>query len=463
MTRFRDFAFSPAHNKHEGVRDLVKYLSESYPDFSENTCKRWYLCMLLFPAEKKGPEKLAVLFTYTYRLWEEFAGWENLQKRPEEAAIHTLTHLRDRSGGLFEKKLGQIQAQLDAEPYRDGRHHLLRYQLAVEADQYFTQQGKHEIDYSIQRKQEHLDRYLISEKLKDACEMAIRKRILRIEYEVTLLDAMLEEVERKWEQYEKVPSVAVYYKMYLLLHGKTDDFFLVTNFLQSHEQFFRVEEQQLLYHYLQNYCIEQINKGQPAFLRHSFELYLRQLESGLLFTNEHLPEWHYKNLVTIGLRLQEHEWVGRFIHDFKEKLPPHLAENAFSFNLASFYYATGQLNKVQELLHQVEYTDLRYLLGAKALLLRTYYDLEENEALLSLADSFQQYLKRNHLLADDRLQAFRRLLRFTKRAMVIRAQSGYLPAGKARQAAEKLLRQIEMGGQVINREWLIGKVEKLRS
>jgi hypothetical protein len=462
MTRFRDFAHSPYHNKHQGVRDLAAYLSESYPDFGENTCGSPRLFDHLFPGEKFDKGKLAVVFTYTYRLWEEFARQERMRERPQETSVYLLEDIRERSGLLFEKKLEQLVQELEEGPFRDSRHHLLRYQLATEADRYFTQQGKHELDNSIQAKQEHLDHYLITEKLRDACEMVARRRILRISYEVSLLEPLLREVEAKWERYAAVPSVAVYYQIYNLLNGKTGNFFEVVAFLQAHEGFFPLEERQLLYHYLQNYCIEQINKGHAAFLRHSFELYQRQLETGLLFIGETLPEGHYKNLVTIGLRLDEHEWVRDFIHHFKDKLPPALAENAFSFNLASYYYATGQLGKVQELLHQVEYTDLRYNLGAKALLLRTYFDLEEDEALLSLADSFQQYLKRNKLLADERVQAFSRLLRFTKRAMVIRAQADYLSPGKVRQAAEKLLQQIGMSGAVINREWLVGKVEEVR-
>lgn len=462
MTRFRDFAHSPYHIKHQGVRDLAAYLSESYPDFGENTCGSPLLFGHLFPGEKFDKGKLAVVLTYTYRLWEEFARQERVRKRPQETSIFLLEDLRERSGLLFEKKLEQVVQEMEEEPFRDSRHHLLRYQLATEADRYFTQQGKHELDNSIQAKQEHLDRYLITEKLRDACEMVSRRRILRIGYEVSLLEPLLREVEAKWERYADIPSVALYYQIYNLLSGNTSQFFEVVAFLQAREGFFPLEERQLLYHYLQNYCIEQINKGQAAFLRHSFELYQRQLDSGLLFVRETLPEGHYKNLVTIGLRLDEHEWVRHFIHHFKDKLPPALADNAFSFNLASYYYATGQLDKVQELLQQVEYTDLRYNLGAKALLLRTYFDLEEDEALLSLADSFQQYLKRNKLLADERVQAFSRLLRFTKRAMVIRAQADYLSPGKVRQAAEKLLKQIVNCGAVINKEWLLGKVEKLR-
>lgn len=463
MTRFREFASSPYHNKHQEVQRLVEYLSESYPDFGEFSCNRRTLFRRVFPGKQHDQGRLAVLFTYAYRLLEEFAAWEGWNQRTEESAISTLGFMRKRSDALFERNLPRIQRQLEAGPYRDSRHHLLQYQLATEADLFFTQQGKHENDHNLQVKQEHLDRYLLSEKLKDACEMAIRRRILRTDFEVPFLNTLLEEVESKWERYRDIPSIAVYFQLFRLLTGRHDTYFEVVDTLQANEQFFTLEERQLLYHYLQNYCIEQINRGRQEFLRHGFELYLLQLEKKLLLLNGMLPEGHYKNLVTIGLRLQEHEWVREFIHSSRAQLHPDVAENAFTFNLASYFYATGQLDQVQELLLRVEYTDLRYNLGAKALLLRTYYDLEETEALTSLADSFQQYLKRNQLMADERVQAFRHLLRFTKRAMALRSQVDYLPAGKVRQAVEKLAEQIRRTEPVINKEWLVRRVEELKS
>ena len=94
------------------------------------------------------------------------------------------------------------------------------------------------------------------------------------------------------------------------------------------------------------------------------------------------------------------DWTKEFIEKFKDYLHPEVVENAYTYNLASYYYSTNQLDKVLDLLVKVEYTDIQYSIGAKSLLLRTYYDLEENEALLSLTRSFKQYLKRNRLIPE---------------------------------------------------------------
>ena len=463
MSRFVEFVGSPFHNKREDVRRLVAYLSEVYPRFDEQTCDRQRLFRLLFPGEKHEQARLALVFTYTQRLLEQFLEWEAFQEEQAGPRTRLLKQLRRRRQyDLYEKELNKSRRQLQQTAYQTAAYHRLQYQLAAEADRYFAELGRHEHDDHIEDKQEQLDLYFLTEKLKDACEMVVRKRILKVSYSLHLLPHVLEEVRDRWNYYRQVPSVSVYFLLYRLLDGEPDiSFDEIWTALQETQPYFPPEEQQLVYNYLQNYCIEQINRGQTPYLRKALEIYQTQLSKELIFVNDHLPEWHYKNIVTIGLRLRENQWVYDFIHHYRERLHPSVAENAYTFNLASFLYSTGRLGEVLELLHRVEYKDIRYYLGARSLLLRTYYDLEEYDALLSLSDAFQQFLQRNRLLADDRVQAFRNLLRFTKKAMILRERAPYLSKTRFGEEIDKLNRGIERTRVMINKDWLLQKVAEL--
>ena len=74
MTRYREFAFSPYFNKHQGVRSLVKYLSEVYPRFDAKTCNRELLLSYLAKEGVTDQAKLALVFTYAFRLLEKISG-----------------------------------------------------------------------------------------------------------------------------------------------------------------------------------------------------------------------------------------------------------------------------------------------------------------------------------------------------------------------------------------------------
>ena len=69
-----------------------------------------------------------------------------------------------------------------------------------------------------------------------------------------------------------------------------------------------------MYNYFQNYCIQQINRGERQFLKETFNLFKDQLEKELLLDEYgFLDQWHYKNIVTTAIRLKEMEWTQNFI------------------------------------------------------------------------------------------------------------------------------------------------------
>ena len=110
---------------------------------------------------------------------------------------------------------------------------------------------------------------------------------------------------------------------------------------------------------------------------------------------------------------------------------------------------------------QVEYTDIRYSLNAKTLLLRTYYDLEEYEALIALSDAFRQYLQRNRLISDDRKKGYYYLLQFIKRACQIKAGLGIVRLAKSQKEFKRLVKDMDGAGTIFNRGWLEEKMQEL--
>jgi hypothetical protein len=107
-------------------------------------------------------------------------------------------------------------------------------------------------------------------------------------------------------------------------------------------------------------------------------------------------------------------------------LPESVRENAFIYNLASFYYEKNEYKKSLQSLHEVRFTDTAYHLGAKVILLKSYYELKETEPFYALTDAFQIFVKRNRQLSDYRKTAYLNLLKITKRIYKLREQEGII-------------------------------------
>lgn len=463
MTRFREFACSPYFNKHEGVRALVAYFSDIFPQIDEKRCRREAVFQAIFPGEPHDQPRLALVFTYAMRLAGQFLAMERSGLDAGFQGACLLEQLRAKKQfPLYERALAQAEEAARQDDTRGSGWYYQQYLLAAEADQYFNAVSERRTDGSLQCKQRFLDRFYLAEKLRDACEMQVRSRILKADYSDPMREMALAAVELHFDELRNEPAIAMYYWLYRMVSNPAPSYYYeAMQALHQHQAALPASDLKALYNYLQNYCIQKINQGENDFLAEIFNLYKAQLEQELLLESGLLSEWHYKNIVTTGIRLREMDWVRDFIERYREKLPAEARDNAYRFNLASYFYAARQYDEVLHLLAQLEYSDLRYSLGAKALLLRTYYDLEEYEALFSLTESFKQYLHRNRLMADVRREGYYNLFKLTRRAASLRANMAYQSAEKNQRELSKLQGSIEKAGAVFNKGWLVEKVENL--
>lgn len=318
--RFVEFSHSPFHNKHRDVMTLCAYFNKIYPHFTEKKCERKKLYKQIFGSKPFDQSKLNLVFTYASKLFESFMIHEELKNNPQTQGLLLLEKYRNkRYYSQFEKRLNILQSELGKQQIQNSQFYQFQFQLAKEADEYYTLQSKHQKDQSLQGKQDSLDTFFISEKLKDACEAHNRSKLLKVEYDLKLIEAAKNTVEQQIEKYNKIPSVIIYYKIYkMLTENKNEFYFELIPILNQFIHHFTVIEKKSIYDYAQNFCINKINGGEPEFLLEVFKLYQKQIENDLLLEDGYLLEWHYKNIVTTSLRLKKYDWTKNFIETQKK-------------------------------------------------------------------------------------------------------------------------------------------------
>ncbi|MEZ4953413.1 MAG: hypothetical protein R2825_07535 [Saprospiraceae bacterium] len=462
-----EFAHSPYFNKHKEVRRLIEYLSKTYPDLNAKKCHRQTIFEALYPTLEFDQKKLAIIFTYAQRLVEQFL---RVEESISEGILENNTLLLQQLKGIdsllkIEKYWKEIVGGVDKKsrtvhcpaPLFSELEHL------KELDEISVRLSKFDRQY-LQQRQTTFDVFFVMEKLKDACELKQRNRLLKQEYQPSpLFEKIIEWLGNETISYPTYPSVEIFHTLYLLLNdGQSGLYKKAIDLIKTYGYLLDNKELQTAYNVLQNFCIGQINFGKKEYLRKLFEIYQSQLEKDLLMMNNYLPEWHYKNIVTTGLRLDEHQWVIKFINKYQEKLQPEIKYNAFSYNLATYYYHLGQFDKVLKLLVQVEYTDLRYNLDAKSLLLRTYFDMEEEVALYSLSDAFRQYLKRNKEMTEFQKSGYYNLLKITRKIFKLKIDKGFISKNKWEAVYASIKKELDKEATIFNHGWLVNKLSELK-
>jgi hypothetical protein len=197
-----------------------------------------------------------------------------------------------------------------------------------------------------------------------------------------------------------------------------------------------------------------MNSGVTRYLREVFELYKVFLDKSLLQYRGVFDPFHFKNIVTIGLRLGEYDWVEKFITSVAPALADNVRENAITFNLAQLNFYKRDYSKVIFLLSQVEYEDITYNLNSKTLLMASYFELDELDALNSLLDTFRVYLNRNKKIPATRRKHYLNTISIVRKLARIR------PGEK--KEIEKLHQEIEATQGIVSKNWILEKLDNLK-
>lgn len=265
----------------------------------------------------------------------------------------------------------------------------------------------------------HLDYFYLAEKLKWYCTVLSRQNLVSHEYKLLFIDEIINHLNKY--SYEKTPVIKIYHLVYLTQTESDNEqyYYELKNILAKYWQTLTLEEADETYTNLLSYCIKKSNQGKSIFLREFFELSKDLLDKGLLLSTGQLNPGFFRNAVMTSLRIGEYTWTENFITNYSEKLPKEFRTNAVAYNLALVYFYQKRYDKVISQLQHVEFDDLSYNLSSKSILLAVYYELDEDESLNSLMESFKVYLSRHKEISDIQRKSYLNLIKYTRKLLKI--------------------------------------------
>lgn len=445
---------SPMHNKYDKVQVLYGLIEQVYPELEHESLGKERVFKMIFPNAVYDDKYLRAVMSDLAKLTEALLVQLQLEADPF-LQRHLLLQAADARGmdKLREEALGELVEVL---PHgATASEDFYMQQLETERARYdhFLKTRNRSTGDVLQKLVDDLDTYYLHLKLKYTCEAVNRSSILAEQYHLFLKDEIVGQLAQG--AFSHVPIIHAYYNVLLTLTQNEEEqhYYALKDLLAKEHNQLPLSETKVLYAYAQNYCIRKINTGRSNYLRELFELYNRLLEDEIIFTNGLLSQWDFKNIVSVGLRLQEIDWTEQFINRYKSRLPPNQRNNAIQYNMANLNFYKGQFDKVARILQTVEFTDVFYNLDSRSLLMKTYYELGEFEALYTFSDTFSNYLRRNKQIAAYQKTVYLNLVKFATRLSRIKIRNGVVPP--------KIKNEIYSSHQVADATWLKSKVEEL--
>jgi len=454
IKEFEKFISSPYYNKNEILVKLFSILKKEYPSFEGAGVDREKIYHKLFNSKEFDESKIRYAFSDLSKLLEKFIVVRELEKNKVRENLLLLDFYKSNDiEKYFNQTFDDIKKNLDSAT-KDSDYYFNKYLAEEILFNYSSVKRDKSLDEVLQHVADNLDSYYLSKKLKFYCEMYTRQNFLNSSYQTKFLKEILSHIE--YVGYEDYPAIIVYYYVLktLLEEENESNYFKLLELLDKNEKFFSREEMRDLYFLAQNYCTKKINQGdhENIYLKEYFKQTNKLIDKDMIYENGFIIPPTFKNIVTVGLRLEEFDWTENFIYTYKEKLAPKYKENAFTYNLAWLHFFRGEYKKTLRLLSNVEYMDVYYVLDSKILLLKTYYELDDADAFYSLIDSFYVYLRRNELISSYQKNICLNFVKFAKKLMRIKQGDT--------KAAEKLIEEINETKQLASISWLLKKAEQ---
>lgn len=412
---FVEFVSSPFFNKKLLLTKLLLYLrAHIWLKKDSKRLKKEIVYRHLYPNEPFNEKKFNYLKSELFKLAEKYLAVQSFLYDNDQQDLALLKNsMSENREVLYSGALKRLQNRLSKSPSVSYDLYAKTFELADIEDQKFQQSAIRKYDENLAKASFNLDAYYLTIKLRHYCVMLNNEMLLAVSYPKDWMSEITDLLAGS--DYLKEPPILLYYELLMALKN-TDgyDYWydrLKADFLEySHH--LSPDEQRGYLTMAINFCGAKIWKGEERYVEQMLNLYQYGLEKGILLTNGQMSPWTYKNMVRLGINLRLFDWLEAFIFDYKDLLPEEQRDDAFHFSLSDMYYSQGELDKAQEQLNAIEFSDVSYYIGAKILLMKIYFEKKEEEALFSLIFSFKLYLKRNKLLTQNAKRPYENFVKF---------------------------------------------------
>lgn len=445
--RFKKWVNSPIHNFDHRISKFYDFL-DARKGYSERSLRREKVYAAIFEKEAFDDLKLRRIMSEFLGVLEHFLAHESWQNNPAEQWLTLAKAYRQRQlSSDATAYLTKAELTLNEQPLRDSQYYLNQYRLQEER---LAQNSARDSSLNLQEMTNELVNFFVVELLRNACSAASHTAVYRVDYQLPYLEAVLANCAAGG--YKHVPLIQLYYHSYCCLSEPTasEHFFAYKMLVYEAGQWLSVTDFRDVLLFGVNYCIRRMNTGELAFLREAFDLYQLGLKQETFLENGILSRFTYKNIVAIGLNLNETLWVKQFLESYTPLLAQAFRDHYGRFCRAKLAYHEGNYDQVRTLLYDLAFEDVLLELNARLLLLKIYFETAEWRLLEGFLTTFERFVSRKKTLAYH-APNYRNIIQFASKLMLWKTGKRNF----SEEELESLRAQISAAKPLTEREWLL--------
>lgn len=464
LDKFGDFISSPYFNKLPRLTKVFQFIKKNYELVLKNKLTREDLSAFMYPGEPFKDSSIRKLISDFNKLIEKFAIQKELEADKVDYNLKLLKQLRK---NRVEDKFDRLYKGID----------LLNEEDRSEVDQYYENRMR-----------------LLCERFELMFHKSIKEKKDIFQKKSDMLD--LEFVMKKIYLFEAMTSIRGVNKN---ISYHFTFFNEVDKYINSNKDFIMENEPELYRNYLQlriqltldknllgelenivysKYAQKNILRPlidlsniytyvglrtpglRSVYSRKNFEIY-KYIEKNKLLSKFYINHINFVRAIQSGLSAKEFEWTKTFIDNYKNKIKPEFRDDVKNYSYGKLYYELKNYEKSLFYLTLVNFKDYYIYTNAKKMLLRTEYELGNNENVISQIESIQKFYNSHTEITDaykiDTLNYILILNELAKLQLNSRNKSD------KSFKKNKLLKNLEKNkNNIVYYNWLLEKITKLK-
>lgn len=354
---------------------------------------------------KKGasPNKLRGYASSLSRRIEDFLLENAIQEDKVRRELYLLKFYHDKNlQSLFDRSYKQLRPQLEKQALYTGKAYQHLYELEVlRHNIQIKNQDPHKFN-SLAEINKRLDQEWTLRKLELACANRSFQQIIGQESPSFLLDPMIEQLPAL-PYWSECSLHQVYREIYLFFtHKKPAHLFQLLEKVMPSTSKDVQEEGKVIYQLMMNLFIQEYNsRGEISVGKMLLELYSIGVKKKLLYNQEKLSWRHYKNLITVALKIGEHEQAKEVMNRYQAELSTKEKDEVLRFCKGLYHFYTGNFREAKSAWKQEKFPQIFFEIQAKIHLWEIAYeesakphaDPRERDYLIGNLEQLLSYLE----------------------------------------------------------------------
>lgn len=450
-----DFITSPIVNKDTSIIILYDFINDNYESALANKIPKEIIYKTVFNNEKFNESKYWKLTSGLSILIDKFLVYKVYDKDIYYQKNLLLEAYRTRNvHKQFETLSKDLHRSFKNEFNKGLSFYLNQTHFYFQKLSYLGPENIDEFDHDLKNLFDNLKMFFIMTNITSVSIISNFKESfpLNAGKDVWLFNEIMEYLNRNKEKTEKENHIV--YIFYLIIQSKLD--------FSNEKYFYEIKKRisinknkfskNLLRHILINmlsYAMKKFISGNENFSKEIFYINKIMDENSLTLFGEFIQGSYFYSVVENSAMINELEWAEEFIEKYSRYLTNDYKESGLNLSMARLNFELMKFDSSLLNLLKVDNLDPYFYLSHKVLLLQNYYETKNYEAIDSILQTTNKFLKRRIDISDELKDNYLKFFKFFKKLKSASTIKKY--------QAKSLYKELNSEYFFIYKKWLLKK------